>query len=322
MRLSRNQRNAIVAVCAPLPALAFYAAFLVSHGDGPTNQIWARVCTWSSAHPIGLLNLLFFFNISLLFWVISLVQRSTWLIDLYWTVLPVLMAHFFAWHPHSKSDPYRSRVTVVLTWTWSARLTHSYFRREDWQWGEREDWRFAKMRKDNPKHWWWLSLFVVYLSQQCFLVGICLPLYAVHNSTIPWGTLDVVVSLVCALGVAIGYVADTQLYCFVRRNVILKQEGASAIPVLDKGLWHYSRHPNYFGEQLWWWGLAGYSCIVGQGWAIIGTIINSAVLAQVTVFVEDRMTADDWRFEAYKKYQQTTSTWIPWCKRRPKIKSE
>ncbi|MCO5577383.1 hypothetical protein L7F22_031215 [Adiantum nelumboides] len=167
MHLNRNQRNFILAVCAPIPALGFYGAFLAFHSKASAEHLWwEHICTWSCAHPLALLNVLFFFNVSVLFWVISLVQRSTWLIDLYWTVLPVLMAHFFSWHPKSMSDPLRSRVVITLTWIWSARLTHSYFRRENWQWGEREDWRFANMRKENPKHWWWLSFFVTYVSQQ------------------------------------------------------------------------------------------------------------------------------------------------------------
>ncbi|KAI5078933.1 hypothetical protein GOP47_0006604 [Adiantum capillus-veneris] len=167
MHLNRNQRNFFLAVCAALPSLAFYGAFLTFHSKGSAENVWwAHICTWSSAHPLALLNLLFFFNVSVLFWVVSLVQRSTWLIDLYWTVLPVLMAHFFSWHPKSTSDPFRSRVVITLTWIWSIRLTHSYFRRENWQWGEREDWRFANMRKEDSKHWWWVSFFVAYLSQQ------------------------------------------------------------------------------------------------------------------------------------------------------------
>jgi hypothetical protein len=88
------------------------------------------------------------------------------LIDPYWTFLPVLMAYFFALHPRSVSDPIRSRVVLALTWIWSIRLTHSYFRREKWQWGAREDWRFADMRRKFPKHWWWISFFYVYVSQQ------------------------------------------------------------------------------------------------------------------------------------------------------------
>ena len=155
---------------------------------------------------------------------------------------------------------------------------------------------------------------------QCFLVGICLPLYTVHNSSVEWSTLDILVTFVCILGIVIGYVSDTQLYKFVRKNNILKQLGAPPVSVLDDGLWYYSRHPNYFGEQLWWWGLAGYSWIVGQGWVTIGTVINSAILAQVTVMVEERMVANASRSEAYEKYQKTTSVWIPLPKRTSKPK--
>ena len=88
------------------------------------------------------------------------------LIDLYWTVIPVMLVHYFASHPLAKADAARSAVVTVLTWIWSVRLTHNYFRRERWQWGAREDWRFNEMRKEYGRPWWWISFFAVYLSQQ------------------------------------------------------------------------------------------------------------------------------------------------------------
>lgn len=57
-------------------------------------------------------------------------------------------------------------MVIVLTWVWSIRLTHNYFRREKWRWGAREDWRFNDMRKEYGKNWWWISFFAVYVSQQ------------------------------------------------------------------------------------------------------------------------------------------------------------
>lgn len=315
-----NLGNALLAVCVPLPSFLFYTAILHACPLQP-HGLWQRVCSFSSQHPLALINLLFFFNVDLLFWIISLVQQSTWLIDPYWTVLPVLIAHFYAAHPLARADPWRSRVVLILTWVWSIRLTHSYFRRENWQWGLREDWRFAKMRRENPKHWWWLSFFVVYVSQHCFLFGICLPIFTIHNNQTPWCTSDVIAMMICAMGISIGYVSDTQLHHYVSKNHLLKGIGAPTVPVLDEGLWHYSRHPNYFGEQLWWWGLAGFSWIVGQGWATIGTVINSAVLVQVTLFVEERMLSDGSRAEAYRKYQQRTSVWIPWFTQKCKAQN-
>lgn len=79
------------------------------------------------------------------------------LIDPYWTIIPVLIAHFYHAHPTAQYDPMRARVVLALVWIWSIRLTHSYFRREEWKLGAREDWRFADMRKDYGKHWWWIS---------------------------------------------------------------------------------------------------------------------------------------------------------------------
>lgn len=90
------------------------------------------------------------------------------LIDLYWTVIPVLLVHYYASHPLAVSNAVRSTVVILLTWVWSIRLTHNYMRRERWQWGAREDWRFTDMRKQYGKNWWSVSFFAVYLVQQVF----------------------------------------------------------------------------------------------------------------------------------------------------------
>lgn len=98
------------------------------------------------------------------------------MIDLYWTVIPVLLAHYYSTHPlNAQFNEWRSRVVILLTWLWSVRLTHNYFRRENWEWGAREDWRFTDMRHQYGKHWWWVSFFAVYLSQQVnhFLCPAC-----------------------------------------------------------------------------------------------------------------------------------------------------
>lgn len=89
--------------------------------------------------------------------------------DLHWSVIPVLLVHYYATHPLAqeyKHNIWRSRIVILFTWIWSIRLTHSYLRRENWQWGVREDWRFNEMRQQYGKHWWWISFFAVYVSQQ------------------------------------------------------------------------------------------------------------------------------------------------------------
>ncbi|GAB2217515.1 hypothetical protein Droror1_Dr00000711 [Drosera rotundifolia] len=312
-----NLKNALIAFAAPLPSILFNLSFLHHHraaaaADHPLAPLWS----WCYQHPSLLSNAIFFFNVDIVFWVIGLVQSCHWLIDPYWTVIPVLLAHYYATHPllSSSYNIWRSKVVIGLTWVWSIRLTHSYFRRENWQWGAREDWRFDDMRKKYGKHWWWMSFFAVYVSQQAFLIGITLPLYIIHLVDKPWNMWDSTATAVCLAGVVIAYFADAQLHEFVTRNSELKELGKLTVPTLEKGLWKYSRHPNYFGEQLWWWGLAIFAWNLGHGWTCIGALINSMCLAYVTILVENRMLKLPYRAEAYRRYQKTTSVLIPWFK--------
>ncbi|KAL8505194.1 hypothetical protein ACS0TY_016421 [Phlomoides rotata] len=168
------------------------------------------------------------------------------MIDLYWTVLPVLLVHYFAAHPLAESNYWRSRLV--------------------------------------------------------FLLGICFPFYVVHSKYSQLNIWDVVATLVCLTGVTLAYFADSQLHNFVCRNQRLKILGQELVPNLDEGLWNYSCHPNYFGEQLWWWGLAIFAWNLDCRWSFIGTFINHLCLAYVTVLVEEYMLKQEYRAEAYKKY--------------------
>lgn len=98
------------------------------------------------------------------------------------------------------------------------------------------------------------------------------------------------------------------------KNEKLKEEGKPMVANLDEGLWYYSRHPNYFGEQLWWWGLGIFGWNLGFTWAFVGALVNSLCLAYVTILVERKMLKMEYRVEAYKMYQKRTSVWVPWFK--------
>ncbi|KAL4187117.1 hypothetical protein AMTRI_Chr09g17210 [Amborella trichopoda] len=309
-----NLANMAIAFFVPIPSIVFHLTSLHCHSlstDPP--HPWK----WLAQHPIFLANILFFINVDLIFWLIGLLQANTWLIDLYWTVIPVLLVHYYKTHPNGEYALWRSRAVVFLTWVWSIRLTHNYFRRERWEWGKREDWRYNDLRKKFPRSWWWLQLFAVYVSQHAFLIGICLPMYAVHTSKKPWNGWDSVATIICMSGIIVAYFADTQLYNFVQKNNLLKDLSMPGIPNLDKGLWRYSRHPNYFGELLWWWGLVVFAWNVGHGWTFIGSLLNTFCLAYVTVLVEQRMVSQEYRAKAFREYQATTSVWIPWFKCTP-----
>lgn len=206
MSCNCNVKNAIIAFLVPLPSILFYLSFLnqynstISTGVDPSfgSTLWS----WCYHHPLLLANVLFFLNVNILFWLIGQIQSSHWvhtkfplfhhtftfsfwvslkltflllvfvqMIDPYWTVIPVMLVHYYATHPLAYYNWWRSKVVIFLTWVWSIRLTHNYFRRENWQLGAREDWRFTEMSQQYGKYWWWVSFFAVYVSQQvCFFL--------------------------------------------------------------------------------------------------------------------------------------------------------
>jgi steroid 5-alpha reductase family enzyme len=147
---------------------------------------------------------------------------------------------------------------------------------------------------------------------QVFQIGVTIPFYVVHSVNEPLNIWDLIAIVVSVCGIIVAYHADTQLHDFVTRNSKQKELGKPMVPNLDKGLWNYSRHPNYFGEQLWWWGLVIFAWNLGHGRTFFGALINSMRLAYVTKLVEDRMLKQDFRAEGYRIYQKTTSVWIPW----------
>ena len=292
--LTKTLGNLLLLLIVPLPSLVVWWRGDLAH-----------------LHPVVVVNILFLCNVCVLFWLISLVQKSAWMIDPYWSLLPLFIGHYYASHPDAVADRWRSGLALAIVWVWSLRLTHNYLRREKYQLGVREDWRFA-VRRASSKHFWWFSFFYAFISQQLMLAGLTLPLWAVHQSAQPFGIVDGAIALFALAGVLIAAIADTQLEAFMEANRQRRRRGEAPVLILETGLWRYARHPNYFGEQLFWWALAAWGVWVGQPWTVIGTVINTAGFIPVTQMTEARMTERPERRAAWEAYKARTSVWIPW----------
>jgi steroid 5-alpha reductase family enzyme len=168
IRGRRNLTNLALALCVPIPAFVFTIALFRWFEGAPMpadpGLVWPDSLDETAAlllhHPLLTANLLFFLFVDLHFWLIALFQRSSWLIDPYWTLLPPLLAWFYLAHPMSTPGTGRAALAVGVLLVWSVRPTWSYFRRERWRFGYREDWRYAKMRLERPHFWleqlfWW-----------------------------------------------------------------------------------------------------------------------------------------------------------------------
>ena len=277
------------------------------------DGLLSSACSLYVDHPLLCLNWLLFLNMDVLLWLLSLLQSSTWLIDIYWTIIPVMIAHYYAALPFARWLPLRSSLLLTLVYCWSLRLTHSYFRREEWNVGCREDWRFTELRRMllpriGEAGWRLASLFLAYVSQHPFLFAFCTPFYAVYTSTAPLSVWDALAALVCSVALLIAYQADTSLYQFTHRPAA----AASASAVLETGWWRYSRHPNHFGEALFWLGIGLFAVACGHPSFLMGGLLNAGLLVVISHWVERKMTAKEERKLQYEQYQQRVSMFVPW----------
>lgn len=190
---------------------------------------------------------------------------------------------------------------AVLVTIWAARLTSHIARRNA---KRPEDPRYIEMSRKWRGNFWLRAYFSIFLVQGILIWIIGLPITLagnpIHHVTLP---IAVVGTLIWLIGYIIEAVADRQL-----RHYLVTKPDKSA--VLDSGLWRYSRHPNYFGEIIQWYGIAAIACAVDYGW--IG-ILGPTVLAFTIVFVSGIPPIENRRRDnpAYQTYKQHTSALIP-----------
>ena len=185
---------------------------------------------------------------------------------------------------------------LCLLCVWGFRLTNNFYARGGIG---NEDWRYVDMREKFGKHFWWISLFSVFLGQTVFLFLPCLSLYGAIESEESLGVLDWVGGATMFVAIMLETVSDQQMNNFIDR----KKAGFTTEPVISEGLWRYSRHPNYLGEILVWWGLYFFSLTKTEAWKVCGPISITLLFVCISVrLMEDRQLEN--KGEAFKRYQQ------------------
>ena len=235
-------------------------------------------------------------------WLISLRYRNVTIVDSLWGLGFVLVA----WMTYFLSDGFLGRkilITVLVT-IWGMRLMIYLSRRN---WGAGEDPRYREWRQKSGERFGIVSLFKVFLLQAAFLWIISIVLQFGQFSTKPdqfvW--LDVFGAFIWATGFFFEAVGDWQLARF-------KADPASKGRVMDRGLWAYSRHPNYFGEFLIWWGFFLITLSTPNSWwTVISPLIITTVLLKMTGIPLTEATVKKTR-PGYENYIKRTSAFVPW----------
>jgi steroid 5-alpha reductase family enzyme len=224
--------------------------------------------------------------------------------DPYWSVVPPLI--FLYWI--SSGGPvevniYRQGLIICLALFWSVRLTWNCMRR--WQGLMDEDWRYRNFRRKFPTFYWVVSFFGIHLFPALILFLGCVSVFpALVMISEPFNTVDFIAVSVTVSGIVIEFSADRQL----RKHL---KKGREA-PFLSAGLWKYSRHPNYFGEVLFWIGLFIFSLTSGDliWWTLPGPVAILLMFFFISVPMIDKRMLQ--RRRGYREYHKKTSGLIPW----------
>jgi len=247
----------------------------------------------------------------LLLWLLSLKLRDVSIIDTFWGPGFALLA--WTYLLSSPATGPRGWLLAILVTIWGLRLgLHIGLRGR----GQGEDYRYAAMRTRRGQSFWWLSLFQVFGLQAAIMLGISAPLLEGSKSLGELGWLDLLGVGIFLLGLGFEAVGDLQLRRF-------KGDPSNRGQTLKSGLWRYTRHPNYFGDALLWWGLFVLGGLAtGAYWTIYAPLAMSLLLMRVSgvPLLEARLrsTRPD-----FSEYARRTNAFFPWIPKRlsPEMKS-
>jgi steroid 5-alpha reductase family enzyme len=200
----------------------------------------------------------------------------------------------------------RHLIVSCLVFIWGVRLAiHIGIRKR----GKGEDFRYAKWRQDWGRWFVLRSYFQIFMLQGIFLFVIALPIVLINLSqTENLTAFDFLGFGVWCIGFFFEAVGDYQLRQFKKRP---ENKGK----IITTGLWKYTRHPNYFGEVVLWWGIFLLALSIENGWiAVLSPLLISFLLLRVSgVTMLEKKYAGNLDFEAYAK---RTNAFFPWFSKK------
>ncbi len=240
-------------------------------------------------------------------WVISVLISNASIVDIVWGFGFVVVAWVVRLTVDDGLDA-RQWLLVAMTTIWGLRLAVYLAWRNL---GHGEDYRYRAMRKHFGPNFRWISLATVFGLQGVLMFVVSLPVQIGQTDDTPdLGVVAILGILVWMVGIFFEVVGDAQLARF-------KADPASAGKVMDRGLWRYTRHPNYFGDCCVWWGIALVAAETGTGAiGLIGAVVMTVLLRRVSgvTFLEKTIVK---RREGYQEYIERTSPFIPRPPRSP-----
>ena len=233
-------------------------------------------------------------------WIVSVIVNDASIVDIVWGLGFVVATGVAYLSSPIDAMTDRSLLMLLMVGVWGLRLSAYLAWRNI---GKGEDRRYQQMRKKSPDSFWLVSLYQVFGLQAILMWTVAVPAVVVHAIDEPLYWLDFVGLGIWAVGLFFETVGDTQLARF-------KARPDSKGRVMDRGLWRYTRHPNYFGDFCVWWGIYVVAAAGGAWWTIISPLVMSALLVRYSGAGLLEKTIGR-RRPGYEEYVERTNAFFP-----------
>ncbi len=226
----------------------------------------------------------------------SLLVNNASTYDPYWSVQPIVILSAFAWKYSLSGIVLLPFLAVML---WGVRLTANWaytFKDLSWQ-----DWRYTLLKEKTKKFYPIINFIGIHLVPTLVVYGCVLPMTFLFAYGGAWNIGSVCCTAVSLLATLMQGTADIQMHAFRK-----KKTGG----FIRTGLWKYSRHPNYLGEILTWWGIGGavVFCMPSRWFLLAGALANTLLFLCVSIpLAEGRQR----RKEGYAEYKKATRMLLP-----------
>lgn len=231
-------------------------------------------------------------------WVVSVGKRHVGIAD---ALLPLLfLVMTVTYIGLAPALPERAYLILFLMTVWAVRLSLFIALRNR---AEPEDRHYRRLRDDNEPDYWRKSFHLVFVTQAIIAWMVSLPILGIALGAAPLGWLDFAAAGLWLVGFGFEAIGDQQLSHF-------QADPANRRRVLDRGLWRYSRHPNYFGEACLWWAYFLFALSAGAWWTVLGPLLMTFLLLHVSgvPLLERDMER---RRPGYGDYVRRTNAFLP-----------
>lgn len=231
--------------------------------------------------------------------------------DPYWSVLPpYLVVYWLLAADVPGADDGRALLLLVVVFVWAIRLTANWL--QDWPGLHHEDWRYPMLRDGAGRAGVAVDLMAIHVFPTLIVFGALVPAYAVlarPGRDVNW--LDIVATVVGVGAAVLQFVSDAQMRRFIKDR--------RAGQAMDRGLWAWSRHPNYFGEVSFWFSLAIFA-IAGAPedwwWLLAGPVAMAVMFQAASIPMMEKRSLE--RRPSYQEIIDRIPRLVPRPPRRPR----